>query len=83
MNEPKTSTHPKEYQMKKNMGSADRAIRIIAALVILVLYISGQISGTATILLGVIAVVFAATGLISFCPLYSVLKINTGKAQEK
>jgi hypothetical protein len=69
--------------MKKNMGSVDKAIRILAALVILVLYIAGQISGTVAIILGVIAVVFVATSLISFCPLYTVFKINTGKAQEK
>ncbi len=65
------------------MGSADKAIRVLAALVVLVLYIAGQISGTAAIILGVIAVVFVATSLISFCPLYTVFKINTGKAQEK
>ncbi|MGD1046576.1 MAG: DUF2892 domain-containing protein [Bacteroidota bacterium] len=69
--------------MKKNMGSLDKVIRILAALVVLILYLVGQITGTAAIILGVFAVVFVATSLISFCPLYSMFKINTGKTQEK
>jgi hypothetical protein len=72
-----------EYRMKKNMGSVDKAVRILAALVVAVLYLAGQITGTAAIVLGVIAVVFVATSLISFCPLYTLFKINTGKTQEK
>jgi hypothetical protein len=69
--------------MKKNMGSIDKAIRILAALIVLFLYLAGQISGTAAIILGVIAVVFVATSLVSFCPLYTLFKVNTGKAQQK
>jgi len=69
--------------MKKNMGSIDKAVRILAAIIVLVLYLAGQITGTAAIILGVIAVVFIITSLASFCPLYTLFKINTGKAQEK
>jgi hypothetical protein len=69
--------------MKKNMGSIDKAVRILAAIIVLVLYLAGQITGAAAIILGVIAVVFIITSLVSFCPLYTLFKINTGKAQEK
>jgi glucose uptake protein GlcU len=67
--------------MKQNMGSIDRGIRIIAAVLIGILYLTNQITGTAAIILGIIAVVFLLTGFISFCPLYVPLKISTKKEQ--
>ncbi|MBN2246273.1 MAG: DUF2892 domain-containing protein [Candidatus Aminicenantes bacterium] len=63
--------------MKKNMGSADRIIRIILAIVVLVLYLTGQLSGLALIILGILAVIFLLTSLIGFCPLYVPFKIST------
>ena len=65
--------------MKKNMGTIDRAIRIILAIVVIVLYLSGSISGSAAIILGIVALVFIITGLIGFCRLYVPLKISTIK----
>ena len=63
--------------MKKNMGSADRIIRVLIAAVLAFLYFNGTISGTLGIVAVVAAVVFVATSLISFCPLYLLLGINT------
>ena len=63
--------------MKKNMGIADRALRIILAIVVAVLIYLGELSGIAAIVLGILAGVFLLTSLISFCPLYAPLKINT------
>jgi hypothetical protein len=65
--------------MKKNMGTIDRIIRILLAIVVVILYMTGSISGTAAIILGILAVVFVLTGLIGFCPLYVPLKISTMK----
>lgn len=65
--------------MKKNMGSVDRIIRIILAIVVLVLYLTDQLSGLALIILGIIAVIFLLTSLIGFCPLYVPFKISTRK----
>ena len=65
--------------MKKNMGGADRIIRIIIALVIAVLYFTETISGTLGIVLLVLGAVFLLSSFINFCPLYTVLGINTGK----
>jgi hypothetical protein len=68
--------------MKKNMGTIDRVIRILLALVVVILYITGSITGVAAIILGILAVVFILTSLIGFCPLYLPLKICTiGKAK--
>lgn len=63
--------------MKKNMGSADKLIRLIIAAVIVFLFYNGTISGTIGIVGLVVAGVFAFTSLVSFCPLYTVLGINT------
>lgn len=63
--------------MKPNMGTLDKAIRILVAIVIAALYFMGQISGTVAIVLGVIAVIFVLTSVISFCPLYLPLGLST------
>jgi hypothetical protein len=65
--------------MNKNMGTADRLIRTVLALIVLALYFTGQISGLAAIILGIFAVIFLLTSLISFCPLYVPLKLSTRK----
>lgn len=63
--------------MKKNMGSADRVIRLIVAAVLAVLYFTGTISGTLGLVLVILAAVFVLTSLISFCPLYAPFGIST------
>ncbi|MEX2410559.1 MAG: DUF2892 domain-containing protein [Candidatus Paceibacterota bacterium] len=69
--------------MKKNMGSADRIIRVIIAAIVGVLYFTGTISGTLGIVLLVLAGVFVLTSLISFCPLYAPFGIRTCPLEEK
>jgi hypothetical protein len=63
--------------MKKNMGNADRTIRVIIAVLIAVLYFTNVISGTLGLILLILAGVFVLTSLISFCPLYSLVGVNT------
>jgi len=63
--------------MKKNMGSADKIIRLLLAVSVAVLYFTGTISGTLAIILGVLAVVFVATSFMSFCPLYTCKKASS------
>ena len=63
--------------MKKNMGTVDRVVRIVAAIAVVALYLTGQISGTAAVVLGIFAVVFVATSVVGTCPLYIPLKIDT------
>jgi hypothetical protein len=65
--------------MKKNMGTIDRVIRILLAIVFIVLYLNGSITGVASIILGIVAFVFIVTSLIGFCPLYAACKISTIK----
>lgn len=63
--------------MKKNMGSVDKIIRIIVAIVFGILYFTGAVPGTAGIVLLVLGIVFILTSLISFCPLYVPFGIKT------
>lgn len=63
--------------MKKNMGNADRIIRLILAAVIAILFFTHTISGTLGIVLLVFAGIFVLTSFISFCPLYPIFGINT------
>jgi len=64
--------------MKKNMGSTDKTIRILIAVVIAILYFTNQISGTTAIILGVLSIIFAATSNMS-CPVYLPFGISTRK----
>jgi len=63
--------------MKKNMGSADRVIRILLALVIVGLYFAHIISGTMAIIALAFAAIFILTSFMSFCPLYLPFGLNT------
>ncbi|MBN2639166.1 MAG: DUF2892 domain-containing protein, partial [Bacteroidales bacterium] len=61
--------------MKKNMGVIDRALRLIAAAVVLILYFTNVISGTLALILLIVAAIFALTSFVSFCPLYLPFRI--------
>ena len=65
--------------MNKNMGTTDRALRVLLAVLVLVLYLLHKISGVAAIILGILALVFLLTSLAGFCPLYLPLKLSTRK----
>lgn len=69
----------KSIIMKKNMGTTDKAVRIILAIVVAILYYTGTISGTLGMVLLVLAAVFLLTSLVSFCPLYVPFGISTCK----
>lgn len=60
------------------MGTIDKVIRILVAVVIAILFFTNVISGTLGIVLLVLAAVFVITSFISFCPLYFPFGINTG-----
>lgn len=59
------------------MGNIDRIVRILVAIVIAVLVFTNVLSGTLGIVLLVLAGVFVLTSVISFCPLYTLVGINT------
>lgn len=63
--------------MKKNMGSADRVIRISIAAIVAVLYFTGTITGTVGAVLLVLGGIFLVTSLVSFCPIYAIFGYRT------
>jgi hypothetical protein len=58
--------------MKTNEGTIDRAVRVVAGLVLIGLALMGTIGAW-----GWIGVVPLATGLIGWCPAYTLLGIDT------
>lgn len=58
--------------MRLNIGSADRIVRIAAGLVLIGLALSGTIGAW-----GYIGIVPLLTGVVRFCPAYSLLGVNT------
>lgn len=67
------------WGMKANMGSLDRILRVLIAVVIAALYFTGVIPGTLGIVLMVLAAVFALTSAVSVCPLYMPFRFSTKK----
>ena len=65
--------------MKKNVGTIDRLIRLMLVVGIVVLYLGGMISGVQSLILGILAVILAATSFIGFCPLYVPFNFSTIK----
>jgi hypothetical protein len=68
--------------MRKNMGSADRVIRILVAVAVIALYFGNLISGTTAIVLLVLAGIVILTSFMSFCPLYLPFELSTRKKGE-
>lgn len=64
------------------MGSTDKAIRLLLAALVAILYFTGIINGLMAIILGIFAVIFALTSFISFCPLYLPFGISTLKKKK-
>jgi hypothetical protein len=68
--------------MKPNVGTVDKIIRIALAVLVAILYFTHVISGTLGIILLVLAAVFVLTSLVSFCPIWAILGVNTGKTNK-
>ena len=68
--------------MKANMGSADRIIRALIAIIIAALFFTNVLTGTVGIVLLVLAGVFLLTSFISFCPLYLPFGLSTRKKEK-
>jgi len=65
--------------MNKNVGNPDRIIRLIGAAVVAVVLATGTValSSTLGIILAVAGVIFAFTGLTSWCAIYQVVGLST------
>ena len=66
--------------MKKNVGTIDRIVRLVVAIIFAYLYFSGTVAGALGIILLILGAVFLVTSLTSFCPLYTLFKFSTNKS---
>jgi len=66
--------------MKVNESMLDRIIRVVVGIGFLALYFTGFVSGGLGIVFIVLGVIALLTGVIGFCPLYTLFKINTNKS---
>lgn len=62
--------------MKMNVGVAEKVIRVIAGIVLIALAYTGTLGVWAYV-----GIVPLLTGLLGWCPLYSLLNINTSKTR--
>jgi len=67
--------------MKKNMGGLDKTIRLGVAVLLAGLYFTNTITGTFALVAVIAAAVFTLTSVLSFCPLYTLLGINSCKVK--
>lgn len=63
--------------MARNEGSMDRAARMIVGIGLLALGLSGTVQGTMGTIVGFVGVIALATGIVGFCPLYTVFGWST------
>ncbi len=69
--------------MTANVGSVDRTVRWIVGVALILLGVFGVLQGTAAIIGYVVAAIALITGMMRYCPLWAVFKINTKKSLEK
>ncbi len=65
--------------MIQNVGSTDRIIRLILAIVMTGLFLGKLVNDTVGIILVLLSVMFLVTGMVKFCPIYLPFKINTNR----
>jgi hypothetical protein len=63
--------------MTKNVGTTDRIVRSVSAVVLLFLILTGAVEGTLAVIFGIVAAALLVTSAIRFCPAYLPLKIST------
>lgn len=68
-------------KLNKNMGTTDRIIRVLVAIIFGYLYFSGTVTGTLGIVLLVLGAVFLLTSIVRFCPLYLPFNLSTAKKE--
>jgi hypothetical protein len=66
--------------MKKNVGKTDMTVRLVLAAVLVILYFFvGKITGLIFIIL---AIILALTALTQTCPLYYIFRTDTREKKE-
>ena len=64
-------------KLKANVGTADKTIRLILALTLIVLFYTGILPDIVGIIGLILALLLTVTTLLSFCPIYKLLKMSS------
>lgn len=67
----------KQTAMKKNIGGVDRIVRLLVALLMVIAYFQGMVTGVLGIILMIVALIFVITSLVSICPIYALFGTST------
>jgi hypothetical protein len=65
--------------MTANVGKTDKVLRTVAVLIILFLYFNHLVTGASAMVLKIFGLVLAITGLIGFCPFYTIFGFTSNK----
>ena len=68
--------------MSKNVGAADRVVRIVVALGLGLLIYLKTVDGTAAIVAGVVAAYLLITGLLASCLVYKLIGVDTSVQEQ-
>ena len=74
-------TH-KNTAMKNNIGTLDKTLRILFSVVFGVLFLGGFVSGFGAIIGFAVVGQLLLTSMVSYCPVYNFLGINTIRRSE-
>ena len=67
--------------MTKNLGDGDRTARLLGGAVSGFLFLTQRATGTAGVVLGVIAVFLLGTSVLGWCPFYALFRVSTSKSR--
>ncbi len=65
------------------MGSFDKVVRLLAAVLFIILFVTNAVPLIFGYILLALAAIFILTSLVSFCPLYAIFGIKTCKMKSK
>jgi hypothetical protein len=68
--------------MRRNLGDADRAARILIGTVLGFLFLGRRVPGTTGVVLGAGALYLLATSVWGWCPLYAMTRTSTRSAKD-
>jgi divalent metal cation (Fe/Co/Zn/Cd) transporter len=68
--------------MDKNVGAADRVVRIVVALGLGLLIYLGTIGSTAAIIAGIVALYLLFSGLLARCAVYKLIGVDTSVQEQ-
>ncbi|TDB61114.1 YgaP family membrane protein [Arundinibacter roseus] len=63
--------------MTKNMGTNDRLLRVLVAMIAIILYYAGILTGALGSIALILSGIFILTSFVSFCPLYTLFGFST------